>query len=277
MSEHALHEILVGAIPIVVGALLAAIAIARARRNPLAWGGIFGANLSCLCVDDPALRARLLAVLEERRKIEHVSLPVQILGIAWVLAAAGILGVGSAGVLPRAQVPMWYGVLCLVLAAIMMHAYFQLRNPRPVRVAVLQTRRSAQVIPLYWFAAACAGSAVTLAYALLPNLRMGAALVCLSSLATAAIAWRLTRLPARLAGNDIEAERFVDEDLRFRRAAAVLMVALLQTQVFISLARTDADAVQLTVWTAEVAMLFGYMVWMTWKIRRQPAFNGALV
>lgn len=277
-SDHTLQEALVAAVPFAVAALMAAIVIAKARRDPLAFGGgIFGANLSGVCVDDPLLRGRLVAALEERRKIEPVSLPVKLLSIAWLLTCAGILGVGSAGIITRALVPICYGALCLGLAAIMMYVYFQIRNPRPVRVALLQARTSAQVIPPYWFAAACAGSAMTLAFALLPDLRIGALLVCTSSLATAAIAWRLTRLPARLAGKDIEVERFIDDELRFRRAAKTLMLALLQTYVFVCIALKGADAAQVAASTAEIALFFGYVVWMMSKIRRHSAFNGAVV
>lgn len=273
MSEHNLREILVDALPIVILALALAVKVAK-MRSPFARGGILSAKLAGLCVDDPILRARLLAALEQRRKIESIPLSAKLLALLWACAGVGMLVASEAGIIPAAQGPVWYGVMCLGLAAIMAHVYFAIRDPQPVRVALLQARSSAQVIPPYWFAATCATGVLVLVYAAIPELRVAAILVCISSLATAAIAGRLTRLPARLAGNDIEAERFVDDGLRLRRAASVVLLAILQPYTFMTFRLQNAGSAQFVAWGACVLLFFAYAVWMARKIRCQSALSG---
>lgn len=275
MSEHSFTEGLIRAVPFVMLLLIVAIAIRKVGRNPLARGGPFTAKLSGLCVDDPALEARLVAALDERRKMEPVSWPARVLGAAWMCAFLAALAAGAAGGISRAQLPMLYAAFCLAMAAVLAYAHFSARNPQPVRVALLQARSSATVIPPYWFAAACAGAAFTLTFAAQPALRNAAILVCISSLVTTAIAWHVTGLPARLAGKDIEIERFVDDGLRLRRSAKVLVLATVQPYFFMCLALQNATAMQMVAFVLTIALFLGFVVWMARTIRRKPTLNGA--
>lgn len=274
MTEHTL-ALVTRAIPFVMLALILAVTIRKMRRNPLARGGFFSANLSGLCVDDPVLEARLVAALAERRNLEPVALSVKMIAAAWICACGGLLVAGAAGTIARAQMPMLYAAMCLGLAAILMFAYFRMRNPQPIRVAVLQARSGAGVIPPFWFAASCGAAVLALVFAGQPAFQMAAILVCASSLLTTFIAWQLTALPARLAGKDIEIERFVDEGLRFRRTAKVLVLAVVQPYFFMCLALRDASALGTAAFVITIAMFLGFVVWMSRKLRRQPTLNGA--
>lgn len=277
MNEHSLNEVIIRAIPIVMLLFITAITIRRVSRNPLARGGPFAAKLSGLCIDDPALRARVVAALEERRRMEPISLFTKIFGAVWICGCLAVLAAGFAGAIPRAQIPLWYAAICLSLAATTMYAYFQMRNPQPIRVAVLQARSSASVVPPYWFAAACASAALALAFTAQPGVGVAAILVCASSLVTTVIAWQLTGLPARLAGKDIEIERFVDDSLRLRRTAKVLILAIIQPYFFMCLESRDANAMQMAAFILTIALFLGFVVWMARAIRCKPTLNGAAV
>lgn len=146
---------------------------------------------------------------------------------------------GGAGVLlslacafTSAPVAVLYAILCLVIAMLAAGVFMQLRNTQQKRVAVLSARTPDKVLPPYWFALALLSSLSILPFAERPEWTFAAIAVCISSLATAFVAWRLTQLGAILTGEDIAAEQYVDDRVRSYRVSTVLLLALIQPFVF---------------------------------------------
>lgn len=171
---------------------------------------------------------RLCAAVERRRDAEGVPPPV-----GWWTGAFSIV---LALIAAFGHVPftVLYGALCFSLAAAVGAVFLRLRNSQYRRTAILRPRSISSVIPAYWFALAILCGLSILSYATVPGQAVSCALVCVSSLASTAIAWKLTQLPALLSGNDIAAEEVVDARLRFVRSASALVFAFVQTFVFCS-------------------------------------------
>jgi hypothetical protein len=145
----------------------------------------------------------------------------------------------------------------------------QLRNVQTKRVAVLAPRTTESVIPPYWFLASALAALSILVFALRPDLRIAAIAVCVSSLLTAGIAWRLTRLPALLSGEDVATEKLVDDRVRARRSINVLSFAVVQPFVLCSqlLDRTTTDAQ----FAAFIFSLLVFLAYLSWSMRKQAA------
>jgi hypothetical protein len=275
MNEHAWRTALLMASPFLGAAIALTVKLLKRRTNQLACGGLFAANLQGLRIEDPQLRARVVFALEQRRRLESIPLGVKIAGSIWIIAGLSLVGAAAADLIPHTQEPVWYAITCLGLALLMVRIYFQIRTPQPVRVAVLQPRASTQVIPPYWYALVLLSSCAVLTYVRFSQLTAAAIIVCAASLALAAIAWRLTQLPARLLGQDVEIERFVDDGVRFRRAAAVLFLAIGQSYIFMSLTLKYAGDLQQGAFAATALLFIGNLCWMIVQFRRRPDVSGA--
>jgi len=184
-------------------------------------------------VDDSDTVSRIRRVWSKRRETEHISTGIRLLPVAASFAFALVTAFtpGSNGI--------FYGALMLVMSASAAGAYLQLRNSFPVRVAVLQQRKPGSVVPFPVFALIALQGIFALVALSQPGLdtKLGAMFVCLSSLFCTWLAWRVTQMPALLAGDDIAIEQFVDNRLRFQRAASILIYASVQSFVFLSFAR----------------------------------------
>lgn len=206
--------------------------------------------------------SRLKAAVKRREDAEGTPFP---LGL-WLGSFSIILGaVAATG---RIQPVSLYAVLCLGMAAANAAVFLRIRNSQSVRVAVLSARHADSVIPLYWFALACASALSLLTYTVNPQLRGAALLVMTSSLLTIAIAWRLTNLPALLAGVDVSAEQVIDGRLRFFRSRAAMTFAVVQTFVFCSQVFGQTTSAQNASYLLTTVVWIGFSVWM---IRRQFA------
>lgn len=181
-----------------------------------------------LRVEDESVKSRVQAALRKRCEMEKIAPFVKIIpgAVSLIVSAVAALTPVEPGVL--------YGIVLLSGALSMTLAFVQLRNRQPVRVAVLSRRSASAVIPAIWFAAAALQGVLALSVLRVQADALGAVFVCVSTLACTILAWRVTEMPALLAGDDVEVERLLDERLRFHRAASVLFLALAQTFVFIT-------------------------------------------
>lgn len=144
------------------------------------------------------------------------------------------LALSAASAFTRVPPSLLYAILCLVIVAVAATAFWKLRNTQQKRVAVLSSRTPDKVISPFWFVLAAVSAFLILPFAEYPQWTLAAIVVCVSSLLTAFIAWRLTMLGAILSGDDIAAEQFVDDRLRSYRVSSVLLLALIQPFVFAS-------------------------------------------
>lgn len=207
------------------------------------------------------LRERLDAAVERRQQAEGTPAP---LGI-WAGIPVALLAIAAA--FTSIPVALLYALLCLFVAAANAVGFLRLRNSQPKRVAVLAVRNADSVIPGYWFAVAILCALSVLAFAGRPDQTASAIVVCFSSLASAAIAWRLTRLPALLSGVDVEAEQIVDERVRLFRSAATFFYALAQTFVFCTqaAAASNVSTLQIAVYWLNVLPWIAFGIWMVRK------------
>jgi hypothetical protein len=229
--------------------------------------GVFYAfKPGCLCgapkfrMPNGADRSRIDAVLSRRKQIERVP------GYVGFYLSAASFALAAIAAFTRVQPALLYGILCLEIATLNAVTYLYLRTAPPKRIAVLAPRTIGSVIPWYWFALAVAGALAVLTWVSNPSYAISAIVVCVSSLLTIAIAWRLTQLPALLSGDDIVTEQLVDDRVRVARSSSALMLAMAQPFVLCSqvLDRTTTDA-QLAVLFFTLAVFLVYMIWTVHK------------
>ncbi len=224
-----------------------------------------------LRLQDPAIKPRVRAALGKRSEMEQLSPLVKIVPaiVSFMLAAVAAFTSIEPAVL--------YGALLLAAAFAMAVAFVQLRNRQPVRVAVLSHRVPTAVIPPVWFAVAAVQALLALSALSVRADALGALFVCVSTLTCAVLAWRVTEMPALLAGDDIEVEQFLDERLRFHRAASVLYLALAQSFVFITQVAPFHPQAQLQYAEIASAVLWaGYSVWFFVRLLRKVDVSPAV-
>ncbi len=165
---------------------------------------------------------RVAQALERRTHAEHVS------AIPGYIGGVGSLVLAAISAFTPVPPVLMYAVFCLWISAIIALTFIQLRNAQPKRVAVLSPRTPSAVIP-WWIVAGVVLSALApLVYVTQPAYAVGAIIICCSTLATLAVAWRLTQLPALLQGQDLPAEVFIDNRLRAHRSGGPLILAVVQ-------------------------------------------------
>lgn len=185
--------------------------------------------------------------------------------------AVGIISIVFAFVAgtTRIQTGLLYALLCLALAGITAVTYVYLRRPRRKRAAILTPRSSSSVIPPYWFVLSVLDGLAVLAYATRPELTAASIVVAVSTLVTAVVAWRLTQLPALLEGNDIEAERLVDDRVRAWRSASTLQLAFVQPFVFCTQSRITTLPL-IAIEDASMVLWFAFFGWFLLKLIYKP-------
>jgi len=162
-----------------------------------------------------------------RKELENVSPAYGVgVGLAWIVfAVCCAMGLGTPA--------LWYAAAFLTLSVGMAAAFLHVRLAATKRIALLESRSATEVVPWYWFAAATVVALGAVAWSELREPGWPAPLVCAAALASAWLAWRIATAPALLTGDDVPAERFVDEHLRFGRATAVLLFAFVEVFVFV--------------------------------------------
>ena len=175
-----------------------------------------------------AIRDRIMAAAERRKSIESIS-PVLGRGIGAFSILCSVIAA-----LTRYPASMLYAIFCLGFAGFLGAAYLQLRNTQSKRAATLEIRSPFSVLPAYWYVLAFAAALFPLVDISSPTLRIAAIIVSVCSLTLILVAWRLALAPALLTGEDSDAERFVDDRLRFIRTASTLVFAPGITFVYFS-------------------------------------------
>lgn len=210
------------------------------------------------------LQERFDAAVARREAAERLprAIPFSIGAIA--------IGLGLLAALTEGQPAVMYGVLCLSISTITGIAYMQLRNMQSKRVAVLAPRSAVSVIPVIWYLLAAFGALAILSFAAHADLRVAAISVCISTLTTTAIAFRLAHLPALLSGEDVPVEQIVDDRVRTLRTCNVLALALVQPFVFCSQLVDRATSLELATMFATLAIFLAYLAWATRKRTAQP-------
>jgi hypothetical protein len=139
-----------------------------------------------------------------------------------------------------------------------------------LRCAPEAQRSASSIVPPIWLLAAAAQGVLALFVAEVPSEAIGGVLICVSTIACAALAWRVTEMPALLSGDDITVEQIVDARLRQRRAAVILYFAFVQTFVFLTQIGARHQSVTLNdVTTASTVLLFAYTVWFMYTFLRR--------
>jgi hypothetical protein len=201
---------------------------------------------------------RFQAALCRRERAEGRPAP-----IGWFMGAVSLI-LGAVAVSSKIQDGLLYAMLCLAMAAIFGAVFLRLRNCQRTRVAILAPRSSDATIPWLWFAWSIAAALAVLAY-VGSQWEIPAILVCFSTLATAMIAWRLTRLPAILTGTDLAAEQVVDDRLRRYRACSVLALSFVQPFVLASQDPGRSDLQTVAYWMSWA----GFVAFTLWQLRWQ--------
>lgn len=207
------------------------------------------------------MEGRLRAAIERRQQAEGAPAPLGVYMGGASIAAGAVLA------FTRLPVGVLYPLFCFCMALISAAAYQRLRNVQPLRVAVLSMRNSDAVVPSYWFAISALASMSVLAYATMPQFRIGSIVVCCSSLLATAIAWKLTELPAIFSGVDIPAEQIVDDRVRFYRSSGCLLFAIVQGFIFCSQTLVAANPAQLAAYFLTGIGCLAFAIWFVRRIR----------
>jgi hypothetical protein len=204
---------------------------------------------------------RIREAVARRQRAEAPKAPLGVwMGIVSIaLSAAAAFSSVSVGLL--------YTILCLAIAGASAQVFLQLRNSNRTRVAVLSIRTPAEVISPYWFVLAAGSACWTLVFIDQPGLKLASVLVCVSAIFTSFIAWRLTTLGAILSGDDLPAEKIVDDRLRFYRSSTALVLAYMQPFVFATQTVEDSPLK----WIAAIATFLLFIAYAAWMLRRQRA------
>jgi len=210
--------------------------------------------------------ARVEAAARRRKVLENIPASYDIaVGFGWLLASAACAAGAGAPAL-------CYAAASLATASGMAAAYLRLHAVSTKRVAALNARTALGVVPWYWFALAAATALAALVSSELRAPGWAAFLICASALTSAWLAWRVTTMPALLSGDDLPAERFVDDNLRFGRATAVLLFAFVQVFVFVTFEagtvqswHADAHGNSLISWSVALA----WLAFSAWTILRK--------
>jgi hypothetical protein len=151
-----------------------------------------------------------------------------------------------------------YALSCLAISLSLLLSYFRIRRASERRVAPLAPRSSLSALPA--FLLGCAGVCLfgAAAYAVIPELRVGALLVALSIAFLVAIAWRVAGAPALLFGQDPQLEYKVDEHLRVSRSGNILALACAPAMFFVCIA--DVWAPEL--WPVKFAVIAAFVLAM---------------
>ncbi|HET7815506.1 MAG TPA: hypothetical protein VFL13_14160 [Candidatus Baltobacteraceae bacterium] len=211
---------------------------------------------------DGADRPRVDAAVERRRAVEHISNATGYGAAAFCFVMSAITAV------THVSTGLLYAIFCLGLALTMTALYLQLRNSQPTRIAVLNARTPASVIPVWAFLAAGVSAVCCLLLAAMPHLRVSALVVFASTAVTVFAAWRLTSLPAILQGVDVPVETALDQRLRFHRSAGVFVMGIVQPFVFASQSLDDRFP---AVWIAYFVTLIPFFAFAVWVGRRMVA------
>lgn len=247
------------------------------------WIGLFAALGIVLLVKSPSFsriiakfddldfettsdRERVMSAARRRQEMEQASW--------WKAALPGALAllyaVLSAFTAPEEQAMLW-AFFCLGAAAIFAGVYLKIRSRNPVRVASLNARSPLGVIPPVWFGVASAVALSTLLGIDRPNMTAPSIATCLASFACIALAWRAAGVRAILTGEDVPAEQFVDERLRFIRATGILVFALVQSELFLVLFDPHWDTSGGAAKVAAMLALLGYIVWTKGRHAKGPS------
>ena len=175
----------------------------------------------------PELRARCDAAVQAREEIDSSGHVARAVGVV-ALVCAGLEWTPLPAVIPYALFTVGLAV-CMLLFFV-----FELR-PLSKRVAVLEARNVAKVAPWFVMTAATVEALCPLGAIGVPGYRVSGIAVCLSSLLMLYVGSRLVYLPARLLGNDLPAERFIDTRIRSMRAGTVLTMLGAPVMVLLAL------------------------------------------
>jgi hypothetical protein len=213
-------------------------------------------------------RERVLSAAARREHIENACW--------WKAAVPGLLALLYAVVLvlnpAEEEQPLLWAMFCLATAAIMASIYLKMRSRNYVRVAPLTARSPLNVIPPLWFAVTAAFALIPLVEIGRPDMLLPAVAACVASLACAALAWRVASVRAFLCGEDVAAESFVDERLRFIRATSILVFALVQAEIFLSLSDPLWHSpISIGARLAGIAVMLAYVGWVVRRRRKAAA------
>lgn len=209
---------------------------------------------------------RVMAASIRRKQMEDISPR-----LGYYLAALNLV-LAFACAVTWLQPSLWYAISCVGMALITGVAYLQLRTSLRRRVAVLAAGRPERTLPSYWISAAAFSALTPLVDLPNPALRFTAIAVCVASVTIAAVAWRLSLMPALLSGVDIPAEQFVDGRLRWMRSTRAMAVAM--GVPFVYLSQTSVPhATPLHMVVQELTFVLGFaIVWVMFrKSKRGPS------
>jgi hypothetical protein len=174
--------------------------------------------------------ARLSSVIEARTRAEGSGgRRTRYLGLFTIALAVVALVPGVPYVAP-------YTAYCLAMAGVTLMAYLNFRRATALRVAPLARRTPLQSLPPVAIVSVGVCLLGTTAFAGLPQFRVAAAIVLLSTVVLLAIAWRIAVAPAVLLGTDPQVEYAVDERVRFCRATSLVALACTPPAVFAAFA-----------------------------------------
>ena len=174
----------------------------------------------------------------QRAADAHDRLEAQPLGRR-VLAGVLLAVVAVDLVKPLGSAAVLYALFFVIVAAGVARAYAHVRAAGTRRVASLRARSPLTACPWYLYVA-------TLAVALFPLVRLRAdpassVLVTCASLLIITLAWRVSKLPPLLPGDDPVVEQFVDDRVRLARTTDLLIFVAEPTFGFLVLS-SAADA-----------------------------------
>ena len=179
---------------------------------------IFSADGLITCTTMPEYgRERILQAIERRDTLE--ALP----NLGPLYAVAGIV-LAIAVAVNVLSPQMSYALFVSVIATALFWLYSHVRRPAYAhRAAILAPRKRLSVAP--WYYVVTLASVGCLFVGRQGRINYSDALVIVASLSMLAFALLIGRLPALLTGEDSQAEHYVDERLRHKRAMVMLYYA----------------------------------------------------
>jgi hypothetical protein len=173
---------------------------------------------------------RLRSVIEARTRAEGVG------GRRARYVGLFTIAMAVAGLWPAIPYIMPYAASCLAMAFATLMAYRSFRHATELRFAPLVGRTPLESLPPVVIVSLAVCLIGTAAFASVPQFRLAAAVVFVSTIVLVAIAWRIALAPALLLGTDPQVEYAVDDRVRYCRATGLIALACAPPTVFAALA-----------------------------------------
>lgn len=214
-------------------------------------------------LDDASDVERLRNASQKRGDLERAAFPGLEPKLHWGIRISALIAL-LVGAFTSLNVSLIMGVYALVLGIATTVLVVRLRNPSPMRIAVLERRRVTSALPIPWLCLGLLQAALPLTLINVPGTRMWAVISAALTFCCLPLAMITAQSPALLEGKDLPMEVFVDARLRRTRATIVMLMAVMTPLWFLTPRFGEIDRAHINL--GLVTFEAGDVVWLMFMV-----------